>query len=53
MSWEDSTNQNVVVRNYIKFGKSSFIVQTRDGVIIDAFAVSIRGANKFRKGLIL
>jgi SPP1 gp7 family putative phage head morphogenesis protein len=53
MHWEDSTNQYVVVRNYIKFGKSPYIVQTREGVIVDAFAVSKRSANKYRKGVVI
>jgi hypothetical protein len=53
MSWEDPGNQYVVLRNYIKFGRSCYIVQTRDGIIVDAFAVSPRGANKYRKGVIL
>jgi hypothetical protein len=52
-TWEDVNKQRVVLRNYIKFGKTSYVVQTRDGIVIDAFAVSNRAANKYRKGVIL
>jgi len=52
-SWQDPGRQRVVLRNYIKFGKTSYVVQTRDGVIVDAFAESKRGANKYRKGVIV
>jgi len=52
MRWEDTTSQEVVLRNYIKFGKLSYVVQTRNGVVTDAFAVSNTAANNFRKGVI-
>lgn|GEM_PF-2349639 len=52
MSWKDAENQKVVLRNYIKFGKTCYIVQTQDGVIVDAFAISKKAANKYRKGVI-
>lgn len=51
--WEDPENQRVVLRNYILYGKISYVVQTRDGDVYDAFAISRRQANKFRKGVIL
>lgn len=53
MTWEDPGSQLVVLRNYIKFGSTSYIVQTRDGVVVNAFVVSNRGANKYRKGVII
>jgi hypothetical protein len=49
--WEDRKAQKVVLRNYIRFGKPGYVVQTRDGVITDAFAVTPSGVNKYRKGL--
>jgi SPP1 gp7 family putative phage head morphogenesis protein len=52
-SWEDPGTQLATMRNYIKFGSTSYIVQTRDGIVVDAFAVSSRGSNKYRKGVIL
>lgn len=51
--WETPAKQRVVLRNYLKFGKTSYVVQTKDGVVQDAFAVSNRALNKFRKGVIL
>lgn len=51
--WEDPTKQMVVLRSYISFGKNPYIVNTRDGRITDAFSVSPRAANSFRKGVIL
>lgn len=50
-TWEDPKKQMVTLRNYIKFGPFPFIVKTRDGVILDAFIVGPKSANKFRKGL--
>ena len=50
-TWEDPKKQMVTLRNYIKFGTYPFIVKTRDGVILDAFIVAPKAANKFRKGL--
>lgn len=52
-TWEDAKDQRVVLRNYILAGKSAYIVQTRDGIVVDAFASSLRLANKYRKGVIL
>jgi len=51
--WEDPATQLVVLRNYITFDTLPFIVQTRDGVITDAFVVAPKAANKFRKGVLL
>jgi len=51
-TWENE-KQTVVLKNYITFGKKiSYIVQTKDGVITDAFAVSNGSLSKFRKGVI-
>lgn len=51
-TWEDPKEQKVVLRNYLKFGRNTaYIVQTRNGVIVDALAVSINSANKYRKGV--
>lgn len=50
-TWEDPKKQMVTLRSYIKFGRYPFIVKTRDGVILDAFIVAPKAANKFRKGL--
>ena len=52
MRWEDEVKQKVVLRNYIRAGASCYIVQTRDGIIVDAFAVSRTNCDKYRKGLI-
>lgn len=52
-SWEDPKKQRVTLRNYIKFGKVSFVVQTRDGILTDAFAVPKGNINKYRKGVVL
>lgn len=52
--WENPKKQTVVLRNYISFSPSgSYIVQTRDGIITDAFAVTNVGSNKYRKGVLL
>lgn len=51
--WEDAKDQHVVIRNYIRFYKSAYIVKTRDGVIVDAFSVSCKQADKYRIGIIL
>jgi len=47
-SWEDAKKQLVVLRNYIRFG---YVIQTRDGIIQDAFAVPKSKLDRFRKGL--
>ena len=52
MSWKNVADQRQVLRNYINFGKTCYIVQTVDGIVSDAFAVSKIGANNYRKGLI-
>lgn len=52
-SWENVNKQRITLRTYIKFGRVSFLVQTRDGVIINSFAVSNKAANKYRKGVII
>lgn len=52
-AWENIKDQRVTLRNYILAGKVCYIVQTRDGLIANAFAVSRKQANKFRKGVIL
>jgi SPP1 gp7 family putative phage head morphogenesis protein len=51
--WEDANQQRVVMRTYILFGKTSYVVSTRDGIIIDAAACSNGALNKFRKGILL
>ena len=53
MHWENPKEQRVVLRNYLLFGRSCYMVKTKDGKIIDAFAVSRRGINKYRKGVIV
>lgn len=53
MHWENPEKQLVVLRNYIIFGKTSYIVQTRDGLITDAFAVSNKACDKFRRGVFI
>lgn len=52
-TWEDTDSQQTVLRNYILFGRVSYVVQTKAGVIVDAFSVSNTAANKYRKGVIL
>lgn len=51
--WEDVEKQLVSLRTYIKFGKSCYLVFTKDGVIKDAFALSANSTDKYRKGLLL
>jgi SPP1 gp7 family putative phage head morphogenesis protein len=51
--WENADEQRKVRRNYIIFGKVSYVVQTLDGEIINAFAVSKKSVNKYRIGVIL
>jgi SPP1 gp7 family putative phage head morphogenesis protein len=52
-SWADAENQRVTKRVYLKFGKTSYLVQTTDGIIQDAFAVSAAAADRYRKGVII
>lgn len=52
--WKDVEDQKVVNRSYIKYGKDvAFIVNTTDGLIVDAFVVSKNAADKYRHGCIL
>ena len=46
--WEDVKTQRIVLRNYVR-GK--YIVQTRDGLITDAFLTN--NANKYRTGVMI
>lgn len=49
--WENPDNQDIVLRNYILFGsKMSYIVNTKNGVILDAKMVSNSQAEKSRIG---
>lgn len=52
-TWEDETQQQVVLRVYIKFGKTCYLVFTKDGTITDAYALSPNAADKYRVGCIL
>ena len=51
--WENPKHQRVTLRSYILFGKTNYIVTTRDGIITDAFAANNRVCNSYRKGVIL
>lgn len=51
--WEDVDKQLVSLRTYIKFGRSSYLVFTKDGIIKDAYALSGNSTDKYRKGLLL
>lgn len=52
--WKNVEDQKVVNRSYIKYGKDvAFIVNTQDGLIMDAFVVSKKAADKYRNGCIL
>ncbi len=51
--WEDPKTQRVVLRFYLSFGEVCYVVKTRDGIIMDAFAVAKKAINKYRKGVIL
>jgi hypothetical protein len=51
--WEDVKKQHVVLRNYLKFGDVSYLVKTRDGVVVDAFALSNSAVNGFRRGCLI
>lgn len=46
--WEDVKTQRVVLRNYIR---GNYIVQTRNGIITDAFATA--QVNKYRVGVLI
>jgi len=51
--WGDA-NQRVTLRNYILFGSNgNYVVQTKDGIIQNAFFVVNSQIDKYRKGLIL
>lgn len=51
--WGDE-RQRIVLRNYIKFGSdSAYIVQTKDGLVVDAFAMSLKQTDKYRKGILI
>lgn len=52
-TWEDTSAQMVVLRTYILVGKTNYVVNTRDGKVVNAFAASSRQVNKLRKGVIL
>jgi len=52
--WDDPKKQIVTMRNYILFGSNiSYICQTKDGKVINAFGVTASLVNRYRKGLIL
>lgn len=51
--WEDPKTQRIVIRYYIGIGKVSYVVKTRDGIVMDAFAVGGKAVNKYRKGVLL
>lgn len=46
--WEDVKTQRIVLRNYVMGG---YVVQTRDGIITDAFATA--QVNKYRVGALV
>lgn len=49
--WENPLNQVHVLRNYILYGdKISYIVQTKNGVVQDAFVITRGQAERFRIG---
>jgi hypothetical protein len=51
--WGDA-NQRVTLRNYLLFGeKGNYCVQTKDGIVTDAFFVVNSQLQNYRKGLIL
>lgn len=51
--WENDETQLVVLRNYFIAGKNStYVVQTRDGAIQDAFLISRSTTNKYRIGAV-
>lgn len=49
--WKDPKEQKVTMRNYILLGKTCFVVNTQDGIIMNTFAVSLSQCNKFRIGV--
>jgi hypothetical protein len=52
--WDDPKKQMVTMRNYILIGSNiSYICQTRDGVIINAFGITASRLDRYRKGLLL
>jgi hypothetical protein len=52
--WADTKKQYDVCRNYIIFGdKLNYVVQTKAGIVMDAFIVVPSKLIKYRKGLIL
>lgn len=53
-TWADPSSQQIPLRNYISIGKKeAYIVQTKSGIVTDAFIVSASRANSYRKGVIL
>jgi uncharacterized protein with gpF-like domain len=50
--WGDDS-QLIPIRNYILFGKTCYIVQTKNGKITDAFSVTKSASNNYRKGVLL
>lgn len=51
--WENVEDQQVVLRNYLIAGhNSTYIVQTRDGAVQDAFLVARSTTNKYRVGTV-
>jgi hypothetical protein len=50
--WDDPKKQYDVCRNYILIDeKSSYIVQTKAGIVTDAFTIVPSKLNRYRKGL--
>lgn len=52
-NWADVESQQATKRTYLKFGKTCYLVQTLDGIIQDAFAVTPSAADRFRTGVII
>ena len=52
--WDDPKVQMVTWRHYILIGSNiSYIVKTKDAVVMDAFAVTASQVSRYRKGLLL
>lgn len=51
--WEDVGKQTKVLRSYLLFGSTSYVVLTLDGQVMDAFACSNKEIKRYRTGVII
>jgi hypothetical protein len=52
--WEDPAKQMVTLRNYILLGSNgNYVIQTRDGIVVNGIFVVNSFLDRYRKGLII